>query len=153
MESIALGFLLTLAAALLAWLGVRHRKKARKDYEVNSRIYTAATTMTVIKLDESEFEWWDDREDGSRELRRDTVFTPTYSYTVDGKTYQYRSDRSDSTSSLGRQVTGYYDPSDPSRITEVKPKKPILGGGGYFACAIFLLFFAVMCFIDNFCFF
>ena len=43
---------------------------------------------------------------------------------------------------MGRQVTGYYDPADPSCITENRPRKPILGGFFFFAFAAFLLFFA-----------
>lgn len=37
MENIIWGVLLTLEAGLLVWLGVRHRKKARQQYEADSR--------------------------------------------------------------------------------------------------------------------
>lgn len=129
--------------------GVRHRKNAQKSYEDDVRRYTAATVMTVVHLSESVLETWEDRDDGSRELRRETVYTPTYEYTVDGKTYQYCSRRCVSSRDMGRQVTGYYDPSDPSMITENKPRKPILGGFLFFAGAAFLLFFAVEAFAGN----
>lgn len=38
MENIIWGVLLTLVAGLLVWLGVRHRKKARQQYEADSRL-------------------------------------------------------------------------------------------------------------------
>lgn len=37
MENIIWGVLLTLGAGLLVWLGVRYRKKARQQYEADSR--------------------------------------------------------------------------------------------------------------------
>lgn len=43
MENIIWGVLLTLGAGLVAWLGIRHRK-ARQQYEADSRRYTAVTT-------------------------------------------------------------------------------------------------------------
>lgn len=149
MEQIIWGAAFLLAAVLVVWLGVRHRKNAQKSYEDDVRRYTAATVMTVVHLSESVLETWEDRDDGSRELRRETVYTPTYEYTVDGKTYQYCSRCCVSSRDMGRQVTGYYDPSDPSMITENKPRKPILGGFLFFAGAAFLLFFAVEAFAGN----
>ena len=89
MEQIIWGAAFLLAAVLLVWLGVRHRKNAQKSYEDDVRRYTAATVMTVVHLSESVLETWEDRDDGSRELRRETVYTPTYEYTVDGKTYTF----------------------------------------------------------------
>lgn len=112
------------------------------DYEDDVRRYTASTVMTVVHLDESVLETWEDRDDGGRELRRETVYQPTYEYTVDGKTYRYASRQCVSSRDMGRQVTGYYDPADPSCITENRPRKPILGGFFFFAFAAFLLFFA-----------
>ena len=113
-----------------------------RDYEDDVRRYTASTVMTVVHLDESVLETWEDRDDGGRELRRETVYQPTYEYTVDGKTYRYASRQCVSSRDIGRQVTGYYDPADPSCITENRPRKPILGGFFFFAFAAFLLFFA-----------
>ena len=143
MEQIIWGIAFLLAAVLLVWLGIRRRRNAQKEYEDDVQRYTATTVMTVVHLEESVLETWEDQDDGSRELRRETVYTPTYEYTVGGQTYQYCSRH------MGRQVTGYYDPSDPRRITEDKPRKPILGGLLFFAGAAFLLFFAVEAFAGN----
>lgn len=46
MEQIIWGAAFLLAAVLLVWLGVRHRKNAQKSYEDDVRRYTAATVMT-----------------------------------------------------------------------------------------------------------
>lgn len=146
MENIILGLILTLSAVLVAWLGVRRRKKLQKSYAVDVLRYTASTPMTIVDLEESVLETWEERDDGSRELRQTKVYAPTYEYTVNGKTYQYASRQSSSGLFVGKRVTGYYDPADPSCITENKPRKPVLGGFGYFACAVFLLVFAVMAF-------
>lgn len=146
MENIIWGVLLTLAGVLVAWLGVRRRKNARKQYESDAQVYTASTTMTVVEVEESEFEEWRELDDGRRELERTTVYAPTYEYTVDGKTYRHRSSRYSSGVSVGQRVMGYYDPADPSHITDTKPRKPVLGGFGFFACAVFLLAFAVVTF-------
>ena len=149
MEQIIWGIAFLLAAVLLVWLGIRRRRNAQKEYEDDVQRYTATTVMTVVHLEESVLEAWEDQDDGSRELRRETVYTPTYEYTVGGQTYQYCSRRCVSSRDMGRQVTGYYDPSDPRRITEDKPRKPILGGLLFFAGAAFLLFFAVEAFAGN----
>ena len=149
MEQIIWGIAFLLAAALLVWLGIRHRRNAQKQYEDDVQRYTATTVMTVVHLEESVLETWEEQDDGTRELRRETVYTPTYEYTVGGQTYQYCSRRCVSSRDMGRQVTGYYDPSDPSKITEDKPRKPILGGFLFFAGAAFLLFFAVEAFAGN----
>ena len=55
-ENIIWGVLLTLGAGLVAWLGIRHRRKARQQYEADSRRYTAVTTMTIEHLEASEEE-------------------------------------------------------------------------------------------------
>ena len=140
MEQIIWGIAFLLAAVLLVWLGIRRRRNAQKEYEDDVQRYTATTVMTVVHLEESVLETWEDQDDGSRELRRETV---------GGQTYQYCSRRCVSSRDMGRQVTGYYDPSDPRRITEDKPRKPILGGLLFFAGAAFLLFFAVEAFAGN----
>lgn len=142
MGNIMWGIVFLLAGVVLVWLGIRQRKRAQRDYEDDVRRYTASTVMTVVHLDESVLETWEDRDDGGRELRRETVYQPTYEYTVDGKTYRYASRQCVSSRDMGRQVTGYYDPADPSCITENRPRKPILGGFFFFAFAAFLLFFA-----------
>ena len=142
MGNIMWGIVFLLAGVVLVWLGIRQWKRAQRDYEDDVRRYTASTVMTVVHLDESVLETWEDRDDGGRELRRETVYQPTYEYTVDGKTYRYASRQCVSSRDMGRQVTGYYDPADPSCITENRPRKPILGGFFFFAFAAFLLFFA-----------
>ena len=149
MGNIMWGIVFLLAGVVLVWLGIRQRKRAQRDYEDDVRRYTASTVMTVVHLDESVLETWEDRDDGGRELRRETVYQPTYEYTVDGKTYRYASRQCVSSRDMGRQVTGYYDPADPSCITENRPRKPILGGFFFFAFAAFLLFFANAITADN----
>ena len=47
---------------------------------------------------------------------------------------------------LGRQVVGYYDPKQPDRITEDRPRKPVFGGFLFFVFAVFLLWFGIMTF-------
>lgn len=143
MGNIMWGIVFLLAGVVLVWLGIRQRKRAQRDYEDDVRRYTASTVMTVVHLDESVLETWEDRDDGGRELRRETVYQPTYEYTVDGKTYRYASRQCVSSRDMGRQVTGYYDPADPSCITENRPRKPILGGFFFFAFAAFLLFLPI----------
>lgn len=143
MENIFWGVLLALVAVLLAWLGVRHRKAARRKYEADSQRYTAATTMTIESLEKLEEDWWREGDDGNQQLVHSIVYAPTFVYTVDGNTYRYVSRQAASNYSVGQCVPGYYDPADPSRITENKPRRPVLGGGLYFFCAAFLLFFAV----------
>ena len=129
-----------LVGALMVWLGFRSRKKALANYESDRLRYTAATTMTVIKLDEEQLEELRDMDDGNRERIYYTVYLPTYEYTVNGKTYTYKSGQSISGSSLiGRQVPGYYDPQHPEQITENKPSKPVLGGGLFFLFAALCL--------------
>lgn len=152
MGNIMWGIVFLLAGVVLVWLGIRQWKRAQRDYEDDVRRYTASTVMTVVHLDESVLETWEDRDDGGRELRRETVYQPTYEYTVDGKTYRYASRQCVSSRDMGRQVTGYYDPADPSCITENRPRKPILGGFFFFAFAAFLLFFAYWSFTGSFTF-
>ena len=68
-------------------------------------------------------------------------------HTVNGKTYRYASRQTVSGKrELGRQVVGYYDPTRPDRITENKPRKPVLGGMCFFMFAAFLLWFGIMSF-------
>ena len=140
MEQIIWGIAFLLAAVLLVWLGIRRRRNAQKEYEDDVQRYTATTVMTVVHLEESVLETWEDQDDGSRELRRETVYTPTYEYTVDGKTYTYSS-RQDwgSPKGVGRQKTGWYDPKRPDLIREDKPRKPLLGGGIFFLFAAICL--------------
>ena len=100
-----------------------------------------------VWIEESVNERWEQREDGSEQLRRETVYLPTYEYTVNGKTYRYASRQTVSGKrELGRQVVGYYDPTRPDRITENKPRKPVLGGMCFFMFAAFLLWFGIMSF-------
>ena len=99
--------------------------------------------MKVVGIEESVDERWEHQEDGSDRLRRETVYLPTYEYTVNGKTYRYASRQTVSGKrELGRQVVGYYDPTRPDRITENKPRKPMC----FFMFAAFLLWFGIMSF-------
>ena len=70
MGNIMWGIVFLLAGVVLVWLGIRQRKRAQRDYEDDVRRYTASTVMTVVHLDESVLETWEDRDDGGRELRR-----------------------------------------------------------------------------------
>ena len=140
MENLIPALILAVVCALMIWLGLRNRKGAIKAYEDDKQRYTGTATMTVIKLDEEEIEDWREMDDGSRERIYYTVYLPTYEYTVNGKTYTYKSGQSISGSNLmGRQVPGYYDPQHPEQITENKPSKPVLGGGIFFVFAAFCL--------------
>ena len=139
------GFLL--GGVLAAWLGVRQRKGARKEYEDDVRRYTGTTMMKVVWIENSVVERWEHQEDGSDQLRRETVYLPTYEYAVNGRTYQYASRQGlSSKRDLGRQVVGYYDPDQPDHITENRPRKPVLGGFLFFFGALILLFFGIMSF-------
>ena len=150
MEYIIWGTVFTIAAVVLVWLGVRRRQSVKKGYERDVKKYTASTMMKVVWIDESEVERWEDREDGSSVLTRETFYLPTYEYTVGGRTYRYFSRQSlSSKKELGRQVPGYYDPSNPEDITENRIRKPIFGGFGFFLLAAFMLFFAVNTFAGN----
>ena len=133
----------TLAAIVLIWLGIRRRRSVQKGYEADVQQYTGTTVMTITHVEKSVHEAWEDQGDGNQELVRNTFYLPTYEYTVDGKTYQYFSRQSVSSErDEGRQVTGYYDPTNPKLITENKPRRPIFGGFVFFLFAAFLLFFA-----------
>ena len=139
------GFLL--GGVLAAWLGIRRRKGARKEYEDDVRRYPGTTMMKVVWIEESVVERWEHQENGSDRLRRETYYLPTYEYTVNGTTYRYSSRQSLSGKrDLGRQVVGYYDPAKPECITENRPRKPVLGGAYCFLWAAFLLFFGIMTF-------
>ena len=145
MEELLVSILLLLLAALLTLLGVRSRKKAMQSYEDDARRYTGSTTMTVIRVDKTEQERWEEREDGSREVMFDTVYLPTYEYTVNGKTYQYSSRQSSfGVQDVGAQVTGYYDPANPAAITEEQPRRPLLGGFWFFLGAVIALGYAAV---------
>lgn len=144
-RNITAGIGFILGAVSVAWLGVRQRKGARQEYEDTVRRYTGTTMMKVVWIEESVNERWEQQEDGSEQLHRETVYLPTYEYTVNGKTYRYASRQTVSGKrELGRQVVGYYDPTRPDRITENKPRKPVLGGMCFFMFAAFLLWFGIM---------
>ena len=146
-RNITAGIGFILGAVSVAWLGVRQRKGAQKEYEDTVRRYTGTTMMKVVEIKESVLEMWVHQEDGSDQLIRETVYLPTYEYTVNGRTYQYSSRQSLSGRwELGRQVVGYYDPRQPDRITENRPRRPVLGGIGFFVFAAFLLWFGIMTF-------
>ena len=146
-RNITAGIGFILGAVLVAWLGVPRRKGAWKGYEDDVRRYTGTTMMKVVWIEESVDERWEHQEDGSDRLRRETVYLPTYEYTVNGRTYRYWSRQSLSGKrELGRQVMGYYDPAKPECITENRPRKPVFGGFGFFVFAAFLLWFGIMTF-------
>lgn len=127
-RNITAGIGFILGAVSVAWLGVRQRKGARQEYEDTVRRYTGTTMMKVVWIEESVNERWEQQEDGSEQLRRETVYLPTYEYTVNGKTYRYASRQTVSGKrELGRQVVGYYDPTRPDRITENKAAKACFG--------------------------
>lgn len=65
------GFLL--GGVLAAWLGIRRRKGARKEYEDDVRRYTGTTMMKVVWIEESVVERWEHQEDGSDRPHRETV--------------------------------------------------------------------------------
>ena len=90
-RNITAGIGFILGAVSVAWLGVRQRKGAQKEYEDTVRRYTGTTMMKVVWIEESVNERWEQQEDGSEQLRRETVYLPTYEYTVNGKTYRYAS--------------------------------------------------------------
>ncbi len=154
MGDIAWAVGLLLAAPLLAWLGIRSRRSAYQSYADDLKRYTATTPMTVTHLEKSEIERWETQDDGSEKLMQYAVYLPTYEYTVEGKTYTYFS-RQDfgSGKGVGRQVIGYYDPTDPNLITENKPARPVLSGGFFFIGAAICLAAAVMTLNEAFCWF
>ena len=51
---------------------------------------------------------------------------------------------------IGRQVTGYYDPTDPNLISENRPARPILSGGFFFIGAAICLTAAVVILNEEF---
>ena len=146
-RNITAGIGFILGGVSVAWLGVRRRKGAQKEYEDDVRRYTGTTMMKVVWIEESADERWEHQKDGSDRLRRETVYLPTYEYAVNGRTYQYASRQAlSSKRDLGRQVVGYYDPDRPDHITENRPRKPVLGGFLFFFGALILLFFGIMTF-------
>ena len=146
-RNITAGIGFILGGVSVAWLGVRRRKGAQKEYEDDVRRYTGTTMMKVVWIEESADERWEHQKDGSDRLRRETDYLPTYEYAVNGRTYRYSSRQSLSGKrDLGRQLVGYYDPDRPDHITENRPRKPVLGGFLFFFGALILLFFGIMTF-------
>ena len=146
-RNITAGIGFILGAFSVAWLGVRQRRGARNEYEDAVRRYTGTTMMKVVWIEESVDERWEHQEDGSDRLRRETVYIPTYEYTVNGRTYRYLSRQTLSGRwELGRQVPGYYDPKQPDRITENRPRRPFLAGTVFFVFAALLFWFGIMTF-------
>ena len=74
-RNITAGIGFILGAVSVAWLGVRQRKGARQEYEDTVRRYTGTTMMKVVWIEESVNERWEQQEDGSEQLRRETVYT------------------------------------------------------------------------------
>ena len=121
------GFLFFGVGLLLVAVGVFHRRSLFRAYASDRKQYTGTTPMKIIHLEESTMTTWEEQEDGTRRERYSTVHTPTYEYTVDGKTYQYVS-RQDTCRPVGACVTGYYDPYNPKRIREDPVRPPYFGG-------------------------
>ena len=143
MDELLFSIGLLLAAALLVWLGIRRRKSAFAGYADDTVRYSSTTTMKIVHVEKSEREFWEEH-DGQRERTFETVYNPTYEYTVDGKTYTYYSFQCVSgPRDLGRCVPGYYDPKNPKCITENRPRKPVFGGGLFFFGAAICVFAAV----------
>ena len=94
MEHITSGLGLSLAAVLLAWVGILQRKSSQETYKHDVRLYSASTLMKVVDVEESEFESWENQPDGSSRLRREKIYLPTYEYAVNGKKYWYYSRKS-----------------------------------------------------------
>ena len=144
MDNVTLAVLLMLAAVLAVWLGIRSRRRAFSQFEEDRKHYTGVTSMEIVDIERSDIQRWEDNDDGSRELRHQNVYLPTYEYTVDGRTYRYSSNHDyGSATGVGRSVPGYYDPADPSVITENAVTKPVLGGFAFFLCAVVMVFIAV----------
>ena len=145
MDNVTIAVLLILGAALVVWLGIRSRRRAFSQFEEDRKRYTGVTSMEIVALEKSETDRWEDTEDGGSELRHETCYLPTYEYTVDGKTYRYSSNQDyGSSKGVGRHVPGYYDPANPSVITENPIRKPILGGFVFFLGAAVMVFVAVI---------
>ena len=144
MDNVTIAVLLILGAALVVWLGIRSRRRAFSQFEEDRKRYTGVTSMEIVALEKSETDRWEDTEDGGSELRHETYYLPTYEYTVDGKTYRYSSNQDyGSSKGVGRHVPGYYDPANPSVITENPIRKPVLGGFAFFLGAAVMVFVAV----------
>ena len=103
--------------------------------------------MKVVWIEESASERWEHQKDAVIGYAgRRCIFQP-YDYAVNGRTYQYASRQAlSSKRDLRRQVMGYYDPAKPERITENRPRRPVLGGIGFFVFSAFLLWFGIMTF-------
>ena len=74
MEHITSGLGLSLAAVLLAWIGILQRKSSQETYKHDVRLYSASTLMKVVDVEESEFESWENQPDGSSRLRREQIY-------------------------------------------------------------------------------
>ena len=105
----------------LLWFGKRKRKKAREANEEHKLRYTKETTLRVIAVDKSERDEWVDSDDPdhSRELVHSVTYTPVYEYTVNGQRYEYHTRLGNSSGyQIGAECTGYYNPKNPSDVTE-----------------------------------
>ena len=146
-EHITSGLGLSLAAVLLAWLGILQRKGSKEDCKRDMRLYSVSILMKVVDVEEADLEMWENQPDGSSKLRREKAYLPTYEYAVNGKTYRYSSRQSVSGKrDLGKQVLGYYNPDRPESITENRPGKPVFGGSLFFLGAVLCLIFGIMIF-------
>ena len=146
-DDITSGLGFSIAAVLLAWLGILERKGSKDGYKRDVQLYSDSTMMKVVHVEESEYERWEDQPDGSSKLRREKAYLPTYEYSVNGKTYRYHSFQSVSSKrDVGKQVVGYYQPDRPDLITENRPRKPVFGGFLYFYGAAICLIFGIVTF-------
>ena len=144
------GLILVLLAALFVFIAVLQRKHEKKGYEKAVQLYRAKTSMKIVGVEEASMETWENEKGGGTRRGKDKIYLPTYEYTVDGRTYQYKSRVSVSSKrDVGRSVTGYYNPENPERITEEKPRRNLFAGFLWFALAAFSLFFAVLLFLGK----
>lgn len=148
MSNFLWGVIIVLLAALFVLIAVLQRKHAKKDYERAAQLYRAKTSMKIVDIEEASMETWENEKGGGTRRGKDKIYLPTYEYTVDGKTYRYKSRVSvSSRRDAGRSVTGYYNPENPELITEEKPRRNLFTGFLWFVLAAFSLFFAALLFL------
>lgn len=148
MSNFLWGVIIVLLAALFVLIAVLQRKHAKKDYERAAQLYRAKVSMKIVDVEETAMDTQAYTEDGAARRGKDKIYLPTYEYTVDGRTYRYKSHVSvSSRRDAGRSVTGYYNPENPELITEEKPRRNIFTGFLWFVLAAFSLFFAALLFL------
>ena len=123
MDHLLWGLILAALAAVFVCIARLQRKREKKDYSLAALLYSAKTGMKIVDVEETSRETWENGDGGRTRRGRSKIYLPTYEYTVDGRTYRYKSRVSVSSKrEVGRTVTGYYNPE---LITEEKPKQNI----------------------------